>query len=210
MKSKTILLLIFTFPLWGLGVLSCSKNDAVTDPKAQLPPETQVGANTFGVTINGKVYVPRDPTGTITGPTSKGMILWGISDASWNELEIKDGKSSVGFQMFIHIQNLLSIGVGTYNLKQSNFQNSIDSIPFPHIYFKIWDNKISNYAYYGSIENEGQINIIRFNGSLTSPWILSGNFKGKFVRYDNPNDFITITDGRFDLNLNTLPTHSFP
>ena len=34
---------------------SCSKSDVKQDPIAQLPPETQTGANTFGVTINGKV-----------------------------------------------------------------------------------------------------------------------------------------------------------
>ena len=210
MKSKTILLLILTFPLWGLGGLSCSKNDAVTDPKAQLPPETQVGANTFGVTINGKVYVPRDPTGTLTGPSSRGLKYTGSSTLPWSEIVVKDGKSAIGFQLIIHFKELFINVNTTYPLKNSNLQNGIDSSINDHIYFKIWNNNISNYAYYGSIENEGQINIIRFNGSLTSPWILSGNFKAKFVRYDNPNDFITITDGRFDLNLNTLPNHPFP
>ena len=92
----------------------------------------------------------------------------------------------------------------------SIFHDGIDSALIDHIYFKIWDANISNYAYYGSLENQGEINVTRFNGSLTTNWILSGNFKGKFVRYDNPNDFITITDGRFDLNLNTLPNATFP
>lgn len=36
------------------------------------------------------------------------------------------------------------------------------------------------------------------------------NFKGKFVRYDNPNEFIQINDGRFDLNLSTINVHVFP
>ena len=206
MKSKTILLLIFTFPLWGLGVLSCSKNDAVTDPKAQLPPETQVGANTFGVTINDKVYVPRDPAGTLTGPSSRGMYFWGAPDnISWVEIEVQDGKSNVGFQMIVHIQNFDSVGVGMYILKKSNYQKGIDSVPFSNIYFKVWDSNIGNYTYYGSVKNQGFINITRVSNG-----IVSGNFQGNFVRYDNPNEFIKVTDGRFDINTSTLSTTKFP
>ena len=191
-------ILIFFFVL-----VSCSKDAVTKDKTFQLPPETQIGANTFGVTINGKVNVPRDPTGVNVGVSGHGMVLYGTSDFSWYELEVSDGASSVGFQIYIHMQPLLS--VGKILLKQSNFHNQIDSTPFSHIYFKIWDSNISNYAYYGSIENQGEINITKLNGG-----ILSGNFSGKFVRYDNPNDFITITDGRFDINGFTLQSSVFP
>ena len=171
---------------------SCSKDNPIS---SQLPPETQTGANTFGVTINGKVYIPRDPTGFSTFPSSKGMIFWlAPDDISWNELEIKDGASAIGFNLWIHIQNLKTLGVGKYVLHNSNFHNSIDSTPFNHIYFEIWNSSLSNYVYYGSVENQGEINITK-----NSNYITSGNFKGKFVRYDNPNEFITITDGRFDI-----------
>jgi hypothetical protein len=200
---KTTILLLF------LALAGCSKDSTNQDPTFQLPPETQTGANTFGVTINGKVYVPRDPTGVNVGVSGHGMTFFGTSDSSWNEIEIKDGASAVGFQMYIHIQNLQALGTGNYQLKQSNFHNDIDSTPFTHIYFKIWDSAISNYAYYGSIEYQGEINVTKFNGSPTINWILSGTFKGKFVRYDNQNDIIDINDGRFDLNLNTLPNTQF-
>ncbi|CCG52272.1 Probable lipoprotein precursor [Flavobacterium indicum GPTSA100-9 = DSM 17447] len=205
MKTLIYILSFITFT-------ACDKDDNTTkDPTFSLPPETQTGANTFGVTINGKVYIPRDPTGVSVGPTAKGMIFWGAPDnVSWNEIEVVDGASNTGFQMIIHLQNLQSIGTSQYNLKQSNFHNQIDSTPNNHIYFKIWDGNINNYAYYGSVEDQGIINVFKFQGSLTQNWILSGNFSGKFVRYNNPNDFITITDGRFDLNLNTLPNHPFP
>jgi hypothetical protein len=186
---KTTILLLF------VALASCSKPDNVKqDPVFQLPPETQTGANTFGVTIKGKVYIPRDPTGVSVGTTPKGMIFWGTSDNSWNELEVKDGASSVGFNIKIHIRNLETIGVSKYFLQKSNFHNGIDSTPFTHIYFKIWDSAISNYAYYGSVENQGEVNITRNSNDITS-----GNFKGKFVRQDNQNDFIEITDGRFDI-----------
>ena len=47
-----------------ITLTACSNDDNTTkNPTFSLPPETQTGANTFGVTINGKVYIPRDPTG---------------------------------------------------------------------------------------------------------------------------------------------------
>ena len=190
-----------------ITLMSCSRDSENTkNPTITLPAETQVGANTFGVTINGKVYIPRDPTGVSVGPTAKGVIFWGAPDnVSWNEIEVVDGASSVGFQMIIHLQNFNSIGTGNFVLKQSNFQKGIDSTPNNHIYFKIWDSNISNYAYYGSVENFGNTMITR-----NSNGIVSGNFSGKFARYDNPNEIITITDGRFDINTFTLPNHPFP
>ena len=200
---KTIILLVF------LAITSCNKDSVKQDPIAQLPPETQTGANTFGVTINGKVYIPRTPTGVNVGGTPQAVRFWRSPDAEhiYDDLEIVDGASNVGFKIIIHLQNLFLNGNGQYVLKQSNFQEQGDSIPFNQIYFKIWDSKISNYAYYGSIENEGKVYVTRYDFANR---IFSGNFSGKFVRYDNPNEFITITDGRFDINWNTIQNHPFP
>ena len=192
--KNTLLLALF------LLLIGCSSD---SNSKNGLPKETQIGANTFGVTIKGKVYKPRDPTGGDIGAPGHGMVLWGTSDFSWYELEVKDGASAVGFQMYIHMQPLASLG--KIILHQSNFHHGIDSTQYSNIYFMIWDPNISNYAYYGSLENQGEINITKLSGG-----ILSGNFSGKFVRYDDSNDFIQITDGRFDINGFTLPNTIFP
>lgn len=74
----------------------------------------------------------------------------------------------------------------------------------------IWNDKINSYSYYGSIEGESEINVTKYNIEPNVEWIFSGNFKGKFARYDNPDDSIEITDGRFDFNLKTVKTHPFP
>ena len=48
--KKIFLLLLTTFTL-----SSCSnEDDKPTDPIDQLPPETQIGANTFGFLVNGQ------------------------------------------------------------------------------------------------------------------------------------------------------------
>jgi len=197
---KKIIITLFIASAF-LGIGGCTRDPSNTN--FQLPPETQTGANTFGVTINGKVYIPRDPPYSGYGSAPKGMDLWGASDYSWYEIEVKDGKSAYGFNLFIHMQPLAS--VGKIILKQSNFHNNYDSVPYSHIYFQIWSSNTNSYAYYGSIENQGEINITKLSGG-----ILSGNFKGKFVRYDNPNDYIQINDGRFDINGFTLPNTIFP
>ena len=206
MKTKSFFLLLFSIFFWTLTSSSCSKDSHKTDPVFALPPETQTGANTFGVTINGKVYIPRDPTGVnVGGPTPKGMRLQGLHSGSFNytEIIVVDGASSIGFKITIHIENLSTIGV--YPLKKSNFQDQVDSVPFNNIFFKIYDYKLSNYIYFGSIDNQGSINITRISNG-----ILSGNFNGKFVRYDKPDEFIMISDGRFDINTFTVAQHPFP
>lgn len=173
-------------------------------PESQLPPITQTGANTFGVTIKGKVYIPRDPLGINVGPQGHGVIFTGSDIGTWREIIVVDGASAVGFKMVIHFKDLVNQGVGTYQLKQSDFHDNIDSAPIDHIYFKIWDSAINNYVYYGSLENQGELNVTRRDSG-----ILSGTFKGIFARYNNPTDKIEITDGRFDFNLNTLTKTEF-
>ena len=198
---KTIILLLF------LALASCSKDSPnEDDPTFTLPPETQIGANTFGVTINGKVYIPRDPTGSSWGGIqTHGITFTGLYPQPWYEIIVIDGASSVGFKMVVHFKDLFNMNNGFYPLAQSNFRDNIDSIEADHIYFKIWDSAINNYAYYGSVENLGEVKVTRRDNG-----ILSGNFKGKFARYGNPDDVITLTDGRFDLNLNTINNHVFP
>ena len=199
---KTTLFLLFIL------LAGCSKDNS-GDPTFTLPPETQIGANTFGVTINGKVYVPRDPIGfNIGGETPRGVIFWTSPDGiTWDELTIVDGASSLGFKMIIHIQNLKTIKEAKYILNESNFQDQSDSNPNTNIYFFIYNSNLKEYCYYGSIQNLGELNITRYD-SLNR--IVSGNFKGKFIRYGTSDDTITINDGRFDINWNTVFNHSFP
>ena len=141
MKLKTFFLLLFSIFFWTLTSSSCSKDSQKTDPVFALPPETQTGANTFGVTINGKVYIPRDPTGVnVGGPTPKGMKLLGggIVPNDYTEVVVVDGASAVGFKITIHLHTFLT--VGSFSLFDSNFQNGIDSLPNNNIFFKMWLN----------------------------------------------------------------------
>ena len=173
MKSKTFFLVMITFFLWGLN--GCSKdNSAPEDPLAKLPPETQTGANTFGCIINGQVFYPRDGTSSLFNPGGRGLIFWGSGNGpnyTWNELEIRNLKDGLPCsRMIIHLQGLSATKVGAYNMKLSNFQNSIDGLMQNYVFAKIFDITTKTWKLYGSYENSGVVNITKYDN------IISGNF----------------------------------
>ena len=204
MKTKILLFLAI------LSLVACSSDDATTkDPFAQLPPETQTGANTFGCIINNQVFYPRDGTSTLFNPGGRGLILWGdssvpIGSGSYIELEIRnlqDGKPANS--MIIHLQDLPQIGAGEYVWKESNFYNSIDGLMQNYVYAKVYDASVNGWRYYGSYENSGKVTITKYNN------IISGNFSGK-LRLLNGAEEIEILNGRFDINSSTLYDTNFP
>jgi hypothetical protein len=54
----------YVFLFFTLLLLCCSNNDddGSTDPLDQLPPATQIGANTFGCFVDGEPFIPGDST----------------------------------------------------------------------------------------------------------------------------------------------------
>lgn len=204
MKTKILLFLTI------LSLMACSNDDATPqDPFAQLPPETQTGANTFGCIINNQVFYPRDGTGTLFNPGGRGLILWGdpsvpIGIGNYGEIEINNYQDAKpANSMLIHLQDLNQIGVGEYVWKESNFQSSIDGLMQNYVYAKIFDESVNGWRYYGSYENSGKLYITKYNN------IVSGNFNGK-LRLLNGTQEIEILNGRFDINSSTVSNTNFP
>ena len=182
---------------------SCSTNDDTFTPT--LPPITQTGANTFGVYIDGNLLTPRDGTGTFNSP-DLGMIFWGSpSGNSDSELAIRDYKSGNGGLIDIHIANFHENGEGTYTINESNCENGIDANPTINIRCRWWDETSQTYKWYCSLENTGTLNITRYDFENR---IVSGTFSCKAVNRDDVNDIIEITQGRFDIKWDAIP--SFP
>ena len=50
----------------------------------------------------------------------------------------------------------------------------------------------------------GTITITRFDSTNSNNHIVSGTFELTVFNEDNPSETIEITDGRFDINLNTV------
>ncbi|MEW4923567.1 hypothetical protein [Algibacter sp. 2305UL17-15] len=183
----------------------CSEKDNGFTPT--LPPITQTGANTFGCYIDGKLLTPRDGTGTFNLPDS-GMSYTGLGIApnyDYNEIKVHDFKSGTGGLMDIHIHNLHAIGEGSYVINESNCEDNVDANQNVNIRCRWWDENLQVYKWYCSMENSGTLNINRYDFKNR---IVSGTFECTAQNRDDPNEIIEITQGRFDIKWDAIP--SFP
>jgi hypothetical protein len=202
--KKQILLFLATLLLF-----SCSKEDATTNvPTLTLPTETQVGANTFGCYINGKLLVPRSGTGTVGG-SDRAVTVWGdvSGNQKYDEIEVKDFKSTRTAQILIHIQSLHQLGSGDYNVDLSNGLRGIDGLNNNYIHCRVFNENTNSYQYYRSFDNCGTINITRYDFAND---VIAGTFTCRVRNSVNPADEIQITQGRFDINPVSILDKIFP
>lgn len=209
MKTKTFFLLLATFPFWGL--LGCSNSPGgtlVEQPNLQLPPETQIGANTFGCLINSKLLVPRDGTGTIGG-SDKGARFWGgyPLETDYYEIDIRDYKSEKTGRLLLHIHAAHLNGVGDYKLDLSNGFRGIDGLNHSYLHIMVYNSTTNSYQYYRSYNDSGLIKILRYDFVNR---IISGTFSCKVRNSTDLNNEIEIKDGRFDIKWDVLPDKIFP
>lgn len=197
-KMKTIFLKI-TFLLYIGLLINCTSNN---EPQDQLPPITQTGANTFGAVVDGRVLIPKDSYSTTPGNNLfKGLKLFvgenflaNNGDDKW-ELSAGNFKISPSLYVYIYIPRFLD-GVDKYSFKESDgLENT--TLSYPHLYCHI---EGSNNTYL-SFNNSGTITFSRLD---INNGIYSGIFSVQLKNKNDENDIIEITDGRFDINLNTV------
>ena len=205
MKNKifntvTIFLLLVT-------LINCNSEES-NEFTPTLPEATQIGANTFGCYVDGKLLIPRDGTGTIFGP-DKGMSFIGSGppEYAYNEIVVRDYKSGTSGIIKIHIDNLNANGQGDYIVNESNCQDGIDAFDNINITLRWLDEELQIEKWYCSTINSGDLIITRFE---INNRIVSGTFSCTAKNRNNPNETIEITEGRFDLKWNLLPSTEFP
>jgi hypothetical protein len=157
----------------------------------ELPEATQSGANTFGLKLDGKFWVPQTFAG-INAPILKAQLY----GANANDLLITAQNFALEpleSQFSIYIKNIT--GPGTYQLNQNT---------------DIYPSAAANYAYYvrrkinplnewiTSAQHTGSVTITKWD--LTNS-IISGTFEFNAGSMDNFAEPITVTDGRFDIKL---------
>jgi len=192
--KTTILILSFIL------LQACSTNDDGFTPT--LPPITQIGANTFGCFIDGKLLTPRDGAFGDLGP-SKGMRFFGsFQPRDYREIRVNDFKSGTG-SITIHIESLNN--TGDYIINESNCHNGIDSPITTNVFCRIFDSNENIFKTYCSFTNSGIIIITKLEDGITS-----GTFSVKVRNINDSSDEIEITDGRFDIKFSTLDTTTFP
>jgi len=173
---KTLLLVLFAATLF-----SGCKKDKVED---YLPPATQIGANTFGCKINGKVFVPKgfDGTGMPNPHTQYDYLLNGqpyLSIEANRYLEDSNGGGGISITFWDIIQP------GYYDVS-SKFRFSFG-----------WPIVTGNCGM-SIIDSNLQV----FGGGVITKLdipnhIVSGTFDFKAIK---PNcDTVFVTDGRFDI-----------
>ena len=201
MKSqlfKTFIKFTIVIAIFIITACGCSKISDGDTWNPELPPITQTGANTFGCKINGEVMVPRDsrfghPGGGVT-PTG---VTYGNTPYGYDWIKAVDRYTSRGAVAF-KLPEIQNLGVGEYLVKniEAGFATT-----YPNI---IYMQAKYNNDLYGSIEGTGKIIITRYDNE-----VISGTFYCKLKGYNNPNDIIEITEGRFDFNKSTIDTKRF-
>jgi hypothetical protein len=184
-------------PLLLLALLLCTWMACKKDPLPPytgpqpidytvLPPATQTGAGTFGCLVDGEVWVPRVPLGTVTYRDISALI------------SEKDGSGGGGITCNLvdiekQIDNSLSISTGVTNFETMKF--CYPDYPIVRLMFRKTNGQWYLSQYFDIDEN--CLTITRFD---TLNNIISGTFS--FTAYKDSidkNDKIKITDGRFDL-----------
>ena len=173
MKTKHLILLLFFCSL--LLNSKCKKEK--TEP--QLPPETTIGAMTFGCKIDGKVFVPK---GSNAGPDISAQYLFlgtGPGGGWWLNLSAANREEAKG--VYIRTDTLLLLEGNSYVLKkQKGFPSAEHS------------NGLFDYL----ITNNDTGNLVVTKHDQTQR-ILSGRFS--FTASRSTGEKVTITKGRFDI-----------
>jgi hypothetical protein len=184
-------------------LFGCTKSETTT-PQDTLPQITQVGANTAGCIINGKVLVPKNGATSFSGTPYGLNINAGIHfnqpiiGGDYWQLEIANKKDQDSAGIVLWIKNM-SAGINNYQIDQSNGELYAYGPNNNQIIAGITENGI-NKTYYSS-SNSGIIKITRFDHTNG---IYSGTFNCSLYNKDNPSDIIQVTDGRFDIKIATL------
>lgn len=189
-----------------LFLVGCNKDDD-KKPADILPLATQIGANTAGCIINGKVLVPKNGFSSLTAMPIYGLRYYigpQFQAPDFNDyfsIGIYDLQNKTGQDYWIYVYlDQVTNGVGEYNLGQSNQEYYSQGPNNPQIIVREEFNGLS-WKTYSSTENSGTITITKFDYENK---IYSGTFNAVLQNADNPLDKIYVTNGQFDINTLTL------
>lgn len=170
--------------LWCFSIGIACKNDdnSPVNPVDALPPATQIGAQTFGCLVDGKVFLPKS-----FGHNRLNAFYQNSNDSFTLSISSESSENNTN-RYFIIIG-----GAKVQNLEEKSYELGDDI-----------DGKYTALFTRGSINdqtlsttdmNPGKLNITFFD---PTNFIVSGTFE--FTVLDNDGKEIKITDGRFDLN----------
>jgi len=172
MKSFYVLLTLF------IALTSCEKKeDPNLTPLEQLPPKTQVGANTAGCLVDGELFLPK-------GFTPSGNLICNYINQKDFSLDIYDNSDNKSHSVFIESRNLQLKVNEIYILRErSNISQSGE-------FFVFKENK--EFSTTANVNGELIITHHDFNNAT-----ISGTFW--YDAIDKNGNIVEIREGRFDM-----------
>jgi hypothetical protein len=169
--KKLFLLLLTTFTL-----SSCNnEDDKPINPVDQLPPATQIGANTFGCLLDGVVFKP----GSGTNPLD--CVYQFINGDYYFSLQAnRRDENNIPTRIGCSTQKLQVFEGMTYQLKE-----------------KIDGNAYGKFSYAANFTYTSQIQTGELKISKLTSTIVSGTFWYDIIDYQG--NLHTIREGRFDM-----------
>ncbi len=186
MFKKPIPTLLVLLLCLSLG--SCNWFSKKDEPRPDLPPETQTGANTFGCKINGQIWTPGGRRGGLPGTVPNVDVIFDPGLCGGN-LDAKIFQSENGNQSFFSLFGCSLTEPETFNLDGPNGS--------PDWRLSYIDGSTScSYSVGNSLYSSGTITFTKVDFPNR---IVSGRFECTFYV---PNcDTLRITEGRFDFKI---------
>ena len=173
---------------------SCKKELTTADLIAQLPPETQTGANTFGCLIDGVPFVPTG-TGSFTYPDYP--VIGGYRKASppifYNSTNVYIAAFKPYNNFSLYIRNVDQVGMYNLNFNTASFPGPV--YPQNHGSYVTSADAMPEIEYITTTVYTGQVEITRAD---TVNRIVAGRFSFKAVNKATGKT-VEITNGRFDV-----------
>ena len=176
---KKLFIIFFTLTIF----ISCDKDTFKGND--QLPPETQIGANTVGCLVNGKVFIPKQE-----GITPSLVCNYELIDGEFYfNIAYSDSRNG-GVESVSINHNKISLQNNTVYLLNKNTLNDGNFMGGGGTYFPTLQN-----FYRTNLIKTGELKITKID--LTNS-IISGTFW--FDATNTNGEIVQVRSGRFDMN----------
>ncbi|MEO9100410.1 MAG: hypothetical protein ABI267_08820 [Ginsengibacter sp.] len=188
MKYKFFFILTSLFFI-TLFASECKKHKP-SNPVDQLPPETQIGANTFGCLINGEAFLPKGPSLSPILQCAYQYLNTNYSQGYFFQLSAGNKRNSSNVFGIGIFSDSLAIKEGVFTLNENQKRNAYGL----YSRFQEQGNIVESTILYTKSNLSGQLIITKFDEINQ---IVAGTFWFNVVK--SPGDTIKVTDGRFDM-----------
>lgn len=152
----------------------------------ELPPATQTGAHTFGLKLNGEMWVPQGFAGIPDSDLLKARLLGNVLTITAQNFSSSPTETEFEMKIFG------AAGTGTYLFNSNTSYPGGPAHYGYHVKRKV--NPLDEWI--TSAAQNGSVNITRLD---TAARVVSGTFQFNAANLVNAAQTISVTEGRFDI-----------